>query len=946
MIVNFLHVDFADSDEQFGIQLHPSYSIETRGRDVLKQKISAVRETHGVSERELVHAVKKSLLAHGVNANSGNKTAPIRSSAEALSPVKVESSVDISKKYQEVRRFLANAVEVGNLDLSLINELLFEDGFLAVEGVLLDYKRDFPADKPSMCKFIKHIAAFHNTYGGYLIIGADEIDKDAAILPFCEIIPPIESKQLRDFCREYLSAPIELQIAVLDFEFHAKKWQVQAIHIPKRGQVDPVSSKKDGAIGKGGKPTFHGGEIFVRDGDNSVIASSPSHFKLIYGSRVNPFLIVDAAAAVISPVEGRLPDRSFICPEFIGRQDVIAQLYRWLSDDFSCVRVLAGEGGLGKTSIAYEFAQEVSRSRLGNIDLIVWMTAKTQQFRALTNSYEEVIDTHFSTSKELFSELAFKLAATKEEVADTSENQLPKLLKNLLKNIRVFAVIDDLDSLDINEQKRCIEVCQQLAGEGSRFLFTTRKNATASSSTAIELQGLSIEDYQKLIASWQLRLKLAPFTEKSVERLYEASKGSPLYTESLLRLIRSGMSPNDAIAAWRGALGIDVRNAALKREVLQLGAEARRSLVTVAILGECSYAEVKQATGFSDQTLVDSFNELQSLFLLYAPEIAGQSRTGISNTTRDLVRSLGPELIPSFSAYEQATKANRFKVKSRSVDVNAVGAAINQALALLAARNPEEALKTVDEVNKKFGGKNYDLLFMRARSLLACNPSRIDEALRSFKQAYAYGQRKALFFQLWFETESQAEHYEIAIEVANDALGAGSGNKSDWLINRAHSRIRSAAAQSKVNDVEHSRMQLVRAANDLVDARKVAPDLEWDNVWKELLYSTHDSLWSLDTREMLEMPPLINALDGQLHAIGRGDTRFDVFVRLPGVLDAMSRVLVGGRDSRSEKENNLMVQSTRQCLAAYKAAPQNLRSMRAFDLACKQIDSYAAEYGV
>ena len=71
-----------------------------------------------------------------------------------------------------------------------------------------------------------------------------------------------------------------------------------------------------------------------------------------------------------------------------------------------------------------------------------------------------------------------------------------------------------------------------------------------------------------------------------------------------------------------------------------------------------------------------------------------------------------------------------------------------------------------------------------------------------------------------------------------------------------------------------------------------------------------------------------------------------MFVRLPGVLDAMSRVLVGGRDSRSEKENNLMVQSTRSCLAAYKAAPQNLRSMRTFDLARKQIDSYAAEYGV
>lgn len=907
---------------------------------------SPTKATHGIPERALVNAVKKSMLEYEVKPTTGMQVRSPQLNQEPTSSAGSEFPVDNSKRFQEVRRFLANSIEMGKLDQTLIDQLLFEDGFLAVEGVLLDYKRDIPTDKASMCKFIKHIAAFHNTYGGYLIIGAAEIQKDAEILPFCEVVQPIESKQLRDLCREYLSAPIELQIAVLDFDFRAKKWQVQVIHIPKRGQVDPVVSKKDSAMGKTGKPIFQAGEIFVRDGDNTVIASTSTHFKLVYGFRVNPFSIVDKNAAVISPVEGLLPDRGFICPEFIGRQDIISQLYEWLSDDFSCVRVIAGEGGLGKTSIAYEFAQEVSRSHLGNIELIVWMTAKKQQFRALTNSYEEIIDTHFSTSKELFSELALRLAATEEEVSNSSDRHLPRLLKNLLKDIRVFAVIDDLDSLDINEQKRCIEVCQQLAGEGSRFLFTTRKNATASSSTAIELQGLTIEDYHELIASWQSRLKLAQFTEKTVERFYETTKGSPLYTESLLRLIRSGMPPNDAIAKWRGALGIDVRNAALKREVLQLGPEAKRALVTVAILGECSYAEVKQATGFSDQTLVESFNELQSLFLLYAPGIAGQSRTGISNTTRDLVRSLGPELIPSFTAYEQATQANRFKVKSRGGDVNIVGAAINQALALLAARNPEEALKTVDEVNKRFGGKNHDLLFMQARSLLACNPSRIEEARRSFKQAYAFGQRKALFFQLWFETEGQAEHHEIAIEVASDALGAGSGNKSDWLINRAHSRIRSAAAQNKVNDIDHSRTQLVRAANDLVDARKVAPDLEWDNVWKELLYSTHDSLWSLDTREMLEMPSLINALDGQLHAIGRGDTRFDVFVRLPRVLDAMSRVLVGGRDSRSEKENNLMVQSTKLCLAAYKAAPQNLRSMRGFELARKQIDGYTAEYGV
>jgi len=34
--------------------------------------------------------------------------------------------------------------------------------------------------------------------GGYLFIGADEIDRDAKIIPFYDNMPPIDCKQLRD----------------------------------------------------------------------------------------------------------------------------------------------------------------------------------------------------------------------------------------------------------------------------------------------------------------------------------------------------------------------------------------------------------------------------------------------------------------------------------------------------------------------------------------------------------------------------------------------------------------------------------------------------------------------------------------------------------------------------------------------------------------------------
>jgi hypothetical protein len=95
--------------------------------------------------------------------------------------------------------------------------------------------------------------------------------------------------------------------------------------------------------------------------------------------------------------------------------------------------------------------------------------------RGLDNQYDRVSITSFSNSEELFKEMAKELGATAKEIFETPNERLPRFLKELTKTIRSFIVIDDLDSLEVDEQKRCIEVCQQLSGSGSRFLFTTRK---------------------------------------------------------------------------------------------------------------------------------------------------------------------------------------------------------------------------------------------------------------------------------------------------------------------------------------------------------------------------------------------------------------------------------------------------------------------------------------
>ncbi|MBO9642389.1 MAG: putative DNA binding domain-containing protein [Pseudacidovorax sp.] len=824
---------------------------------------------------------------------------------------------------EDTRRALSQLIVAGDVSSAPINLVYRGERFSPIEGALIDYKRDFPTERQAQLKIIKHIQAFHNTFGGYIIFGAAEIVKDVEIIPVHDVLPVFDFKALRDLCREYFTAPIELQSRVHNVQKGGKDFQVILCHIPPRSQKFPVLVKKD-AQDSSSKFILKRDDAYLREGDNSIAAATYHHWRILFGGVENPYIASPSKFAQrIRPIYNDLPDRDFICPEFIGRESYLSRLFTWLADDFSCVRILAGEGGLGKTSIAFEFASEVSRGNLIEVEAIIWLTAKKYQFRALINDYEELINSHFTNSRQLFESLARNLGEVRDDWNDLEESDFPRLLRNLGQHIKVFFVIDDLDSLEIDEQKRCIEVCQQLSGMGSRFLFTTRKNATASTSTAIEVGGLDEQEYEKLVGSWQERLCLKQLSEKDIRRLRETTHGSPLYTESLLRLVKNGIPVGEAIAKWKGNLGVDVRNAALKREVTQLGQEARKVLVTTAILGECSLAEIKVATEYSDQTLLDATNELQSLFLVNAPAIATQPRFSISKTTKELVLSLGAELIADYSSFQEKIRTRRIKSNGQSEVIKAVGSAVNQAMALISSGDYPGALQTVDEVQKSLKEKNKDLWFLRGRVLLKFQKPRLTEAKTAFMKAFDLGQRKPLFFDMWFNTLLDLEQFEGAVEVATAAIEASSGNKAEWLMRRAQARLQSAGVQDKRGDVEHAMNQIDQAGEDYALAAITAPSLRWDIRWKENFYRTNDSLWNLWARKAQQVPEWIEAFDVQEIAIRRGDLRLDTYTRMWDAYRTIRNLLQ--RRSDSNRTANLLAQVKRRGRQILADAPKELR---------------------
>jgi hypothetical protein len=80
------------------------------------------------------------------------------------------------------------------------------------------------------------------------------------------------------------------------------------------------------------------------------------------------------------PLERSLPARESIAPNFVGRKAELAALRQWMLDPASRRWALAGEGGKGKTALAYAFALVARQEAPSPLELLIWLSAKRRQF--------------------------------------------------------------------------------------------------------------------------------------------------------------------------------------------------------------------------------------------------------------------------------------------------------------------------------------------------------------------------------------------------------------------------------------------------------------------------------------------------------------------------------------------------------------------------------------
>ncbi|MFM0367376.1 RNA-binding domain-containing protein [Paraburkholderia sediminicola] len=746
-------------------------------------------------------------LGHSPAATPDSDTAEDTASASA------DWSID------SIKRTISEFARQGRLSNDVLNAICRDGTCAPIEFELLDYKEAFDTSLYGKGKLILRVVSFYNSFGGYLVFGVRETESEIRFDVVGIDPTALDIEGLKASVKEYTGERVQVTAMPIDaIKSDGTGTTLLLLHIPQRPSgIPPLHFLRDGPGNEKKKPLFLKDSVYCRRADECVEAKGPRILEL-NGDRRNPYLQLDLPPLMglfrVNRIPHNLPDRNFICPRFIGRDGTVNALWRWLGDDLSHVKVLAGEGGLGKSSIAYEFAERVSETPDVPFVQVMWLTAKERQFKAFDDQYVKMPERHYTSYAELLVAICGRLPFTTAELDGATSVELRRMVKQGLSSTTSLVVIDDVDSLSGEEQRQVLELGMMLGGSSSRLLLTTRFNQSFSNDNVIKLSGFTLTDeFPLYLEALRDRLEFPKLTSQEIEKIHQTSDGSPLFSESLLRLLR-WYSVNEAIAQWKGERGASVRAAALKREIELLSPEAQRILLTVALLGEASTVELCEVLGYPSELIEGGLAELQSLFLVAAPALASVARFRVPDNTRRLVVDPTTTLVTDRGRLERDIAAFRKKDERTPTRDSRVAAAISQAAALVRIGDMALALATVKDARKRTQD-HFDLLSYQAALHLKEAPPQIEHARTLARKAFTAGCRKPEVFECWFEAEWTAENYIGALEAAEAALANKSPGSQDWAVRKSAALASKASGQAKAGSLNGAISTMCEASEAL-----------------------------------------------------------------------------------------------------------------------------------
>ena len=465
-------------------------------------------------------------------------------------------------------------------------------------------------------------------------------------------------------------------------------------------------------------------------------------------------------------IPGDLPPQEDFFHEFIGRTAELEELWEWVCDERRRRHTLAGEGGVGKTAIAYELASRVKQSRVRPYEHLVWMSAKRVEFikgAIVERSSVDFWDLSSALDKILDS-LGFEFEGkTIEEKEDD--------VLSLAKAFPIFIVVDDIDSLTSHSQDASDFLTFRLPSVGAKVLATSRRELHGMPTTRV--LGFDTDEGVKFIRSRLSTNGVAVNTLSvdQMENLLAAATYIPLYVEDLLRLAINLGDSTEAARLWKecGA-GDEARDYALKREFEMLSADAKLLMLSASVAQQpLSGKELGILANMSPKRTNAALDELQGRFFIPRPSlIEAMSRFDLNANTRRLVMDLAQQnrdLSNQLKRVAGAYTAMFGDIYSSRVRRGVVGTIIEQSVALVRIGNTHKAEQLIADGLSRFP-EDPELHGIAGYVFKKSRPKRTTDARERFRRAFELKSRNSKMYQNWIGLEVEEGSLDGELEAS------------------------------------------------------------------------------------------------------------------------------------------------------------------------------------
>ena len=619
------------------------------------------------------------------------------------------------------------------------------------ETYIVDFKDRCPSKFTSEfgSSIVRLALAFYNSFGGLIIFGVEDGRRKPSGLPV-----QFDVEAFNATITEFTGAKFEALSRNYQFSTPQGPAEICVVLIPQRGTVRPARLLKN--LGK-----YKRGTLWIRE-RHEVLRVKSEHFTTLFSQRTT---YPSEGLGSTPSIQRSIPPKPATIKQFVGREEILTELWEWLVFGDQPRTYLHGPGGSGKSAIAFEFADTISLSEYeirfpsgDRLDYVLYLSGKETELDPKDGKIRSFEERNFSNAEEILAAILIQTGFYEaSEIQALDEDGLEEKIDELLDTYSGLIVLDDIDALtrrgiDTGEESLLIKVVS--GAKRTRVIYTLRQSPAHARRSSIHVPGLPDDELLEFIEVAKEQFDVPHPNDDAIQLIKDESNSLPLLVENILGLRKYCGSYEAAIRQHNERGGDDARRYLYQREYdhLEQKGRSREVLAALALIREAvRFTTLADILDFSPQVVKDALAETSNIFLVMEEDEAGETVYQVSPVARPFIETASRAL----KYYEQiARKVSLFGKEGASPEENAL---ILRCERLLRAQKYSDVVSIGEGLDPTdLARANPKVRALLGRAYANMGAGQRAKAVESFRFAESMGYFDIEMMRSWYYVENHA----------------------------------------------------------------------------------------------------------------------------------------------------------------------------------------------